>query len=350
MKVFKVFGVICLALFIWGCIDEIGLNVDTEVRTVVVDGFVTDSLGDFELSLSYSSVIGIGNDNILDPIGGATVILLDDMGGSYPYTSSEEELGIYRLSGFKALRDRSYFIDIVLSDGKHYQSQPAKVRSSSTIDDVSYVVEERSFRNNIGELITEERIAVNIATNISEAEERPFLRWRVEGEYQLQEGYPGALNLRRCYIKNNLDINDIKVVDGSEINGPQLFGQEIVETAYDFRFADQFCFHIYQFSISQDEFEYWNNIKEIIDISGGLFDPPPGTVIGNIINVDDVDDVAVGYFSVASVYFTREFVNSNELGIFVGAKCGFNRTVPFGCRNCTEVSNSTLTRPSYWEF
>ena len=66
---------------IFACVDEIKLNVDTEQRTLVVDGFVTDSLGDFRLKLSQSSVIGIGNDNILDPVADASVQLMDTEGG-----------------------------------------------------------------------------------------------------------------------------------------------------------------------------------------------------------------------------------------------------------------------------
>ncbi len=345
---YSILACFCLSLF--SCVDEIDLNVDTEQRTLIVDGFVSDFNADYTLKLSLSSVIGIGNDNILDPVPGATIRLLDDRGGIFPY--DEEEPGVYRLKGFAAERLTSYQIDISLSDGRRFQSKPQELRSSSLIDSISYSIEEKSLRNNAGDFNSQLFISMLISTDISEAEEPPFLRWRVEGEYQLQEGFPGALNLRRCYIKENLDLNDIRVFDASELNGNVLFDQVIAETPYNFRFADQFCFHVSQFSISEEEFEYWNNIKDIIDINGGLFDPPPGTVIGNIVNVDNPSDIAVGYFSVSSAFFTRQFINSNELDFFVEPKCstrGF-RDIPFGCRNCEELNNSTLERPAYWEF
>lgn len=339
-----------LSCLIMSCIDEIDLNVDTEQRTLVVDGFVSDNLADYTLKLSLSSVIGIGNDNILDPVPGASVKLVDNRGGEFPYV--EQESGEYKLEGFAAQRLTEYMIDVVLPDGRHFQSRPSELRSSSTIEDISYEVSEQSFRNNIGDIITENVIAVKIETDLSQAASPPFLRWRVEGEYQLQEGYPGALNLRRCYIKENLDLNDIRIFDATALNGSTLFDQVIVETNFNFRFADQFCFHISQYSISEEEYEYWSNIKEIIDISGSLFDPPPGTVVGNMVNVDNPNDIAVGYFSVSSAYFTRQFINSNELDFFVEPKCstrGF-RDIPFGCTDCTDIANSTLNRPVYWEF
>lgn len=342
---------LCLTFGFFACIDEIGLNVDTEQRSIVIDGFVTDSLVDFQLKIAESSVIGVGNDNILDPVSGATVQLLDTDGGVYPYTELADEPGTYEIYTFKALRGKSYFIDIILSDGRHYQSIPQTLRSQSSIENISYEVGEETFRNNAGELITENIISAKIATNFSEAEVPPFLRWRVSGQYQVQENYPMALNPRRCYVGVNLDLNDIRILDASQINGGALFEQVIAQTPYDFRFGEQFCFHVSQFSISEEEFNYWNNIKEVIDIDGSLFDPPPGTVIGNIRNVDDPNDVAVGYFSVASVFFKRYFVNRDETGFSVRSKCeGFFLRVPFACDDCLLLNNSTLIKPPYWEF
>jgi len=343
------FLLLIISLGLWACVDEIKLNVDTDQRTVVVDGFVTDSLGDFALKLSESSVIGIGNDNILDPISGATIQLMDDSGVSYPYVEFEE--GAYELRNFKALRGKAYYVDIVVPNGNHYQSKPAMLRASSVLDSVSFDVREESFRNNAGDFVTELLISTNIATDLSQSAELPFLRWRVSGEYQIQESYPGALNPGRCYVKTNLDINDIRLLDASTLNGGTVFGQTISETVYDFRFGEQFCFHISQYAISEEEFNYWNNIKEVIDIDGGLFDPPPGTVIGNIFNVDDPNEIPVGYFSVASIDFKRAFVNALELDLFVRPKCtGFRREVPFGCMNCLDITNSTREKPDYWEF
>lgn len=350
-KILFITTTLALLIGLFACVDEIRLNVDTEQRTIVVDGFVTDSLGDFQLKLSQSSIIGIGNDNILDPIAGATVQLMDTDGGNYPYQESADDPGVYDLQDFKALRGVQYFIDIILPDGRNYQSEPAQLRSSSKIDNISYDVNEETFRNNAGELTTQNIISAKIATDASEASVPPFLRWRVSGEYQVQEQYPMALNPRRCYVGVNLDVNNIRIFDMSRVNGGTLLEQVISETEYDFRFGEQFCFHVSQFSISEEEFNYWSSIKEVIDIDGSLFDPPPGTVVGNIRNVDNPDDVAVGFFSVSSVFFRRYFVNRDETGFSVRSRCeGFFLRVPFACDDCLLLNNSTRIKPDYWEF
>lgn len=348
-NIFFMLLVIVCSYGFYACVDEVDLNVNTVQRSIVFDGFVTDSLGDFTLKISESSIIGVGNDNILDPVGGATAKLVDSDGVEYLYQETEDLE--YELKDFKVLRGKNYFLDVVLADGRHYQSTPAELRSSSTIDSVSYEIREESMRNNLGEFETQLRIYTNIATDISQAETPPFLRWRVTGEYQFLEGYRGALNPRYCYIPINLDLNEIRLLNGNEIRDGQLFNQVIADVEYDDRFALQFCFHISQYSISEEEYTYWQNIKEVTDIDGGLFDPPPGTIIGNIRNVDDPDEIPVGYFSVSSVFFKRAFVNREETDFFIRGKCeGFQRFVQFGCMDCTEINRSSLIRPDYWEF
>lgn len=342
------YSVIVFCVFLFSCVDEIDLNVDTEQRTLVIDGFVSDIEDDYILELSQSSVIGVGRDNILDPVPGASIRLLDDQGGEFAYTEVDD--GSYVLNGFQAARDVAYYIDIVLTSGEHYQSVPSKLRSGSTIDAVSFEIGDKTFRNNLGEFVTETIISVQLESNIAAVQEAPFLRWRVSGEYALTENYPNAISPRTCYIPANLDLNDIRILDGTEINDGNLFGQVIAETVYDYKFAENYCFHIQQFSISEQEYTYWKNIQEVIDISGGLFDPPPGTIVGNIFNVDDESNIAVGYFSVASVVFSRQFVNGASLNMRVQPYCAprFGRDPEFGCEDCTEFRDSDLVKPDYW--
>ncbi len=332
------------------CVDEVDLNIDTEQRTLVVDGFISDGGGDFQVSLLNSSVIGVGRDNILDPVPNATVNLLDSNGASFPYEEIED--GVYELKSFDAARGVAYSIDIMLSDGRHFQSKPDVIRSGSAIENISYSVETQSFRNTIGQITEEEVISVLLQTDITGFEDPPYLRWRIDGEYLLSENYRGAITVKQCFVKTNIDLNEIRIFDTSTLAGNELFDQVINETTFNFRFAEQFCYHIQQFSISEDEFVYWNNIKQIIEVDGGLFDPPPGTLVGNIVNVDDPSDIAVGYFSVASLSSQRAFVKANDLDLFVSALCEirFGREEPFGCRECLDVALSSAEKPEYWVF
>ena len=74
-------------------------------------------------------------------------------------------------------------------------------------------------------------------------------------------------------------------------------------------------------SMTEEEYNYWKNISAIINRDGSLFDPPPGTVRGNLYNIDNEDDLILGYFSVSAVEYKRYFTNSDWLEFYIDQKC-----------------------------
>lgn len=335
-----------LMIFCWSCIDEINLDINTEQRSVVIEGLITDSLDIQEVTVSLSSVIGIGNDNILTPVSNATVKLQDDLGNEFEY--SEDGNGKYLLEK-AADRGVMYNIEVTLPDGEVYKSIPAAVSVASSIDSVGWAVVDESTRNNAGELVERVNMKLNAFTKF-ETDARPYLRWRVKGIYELVEGAPGLLFPLRCYITNLIDLNKIRIFDSNELNGNELFDQTLVETKYDYRFFNNFAFIFSQYSITKEEYDYWNNIDQLLNVDGSLFDSPPGTIIGNIYNVNDPNDIAVGYFSVASVSRYIYFINRNVTTAPVDSYCTTFSFRPngFGCDDCTVLINSTRDKPDFW--
>jgi hypothetical protein len=45
-----------------------------------------------------------------------------------------------------------------------------------------------------------------------------------------------------CYIDSNLDLNDIRIFDATELTDGKIFGQTIAEAEYDYRFAEIIVF------------------------------------------------------------------------------------------------------------
>ena len=329
------------------CIDVIDLDINTEQRTIIIDGIVTDSLDDAFVRLNYSSVIGIGNDNILDPIPNAQVKLVDESDNKYDF--EEVESGVYKIN-YALTRNKDYHLEVILEDGSHYESEPSSLQSSSVIDSIKYEVYDGSYTDNSGQFTESTKIKLSCFSSFTD-NDRPYLRWRINGMYEFQEAAPGVFFPERCYITNNIDLNKIRIFNSNELNGSVLFDQEIFDAIYDFRFIFQYAVLISQYSISEDEYDYWNNIKQIIDVEGGLFDPPPGTVVGNIRNVNDPNETVVGYFSISSLTRLRYFVSSNTTGIGIDPYCTGATWRPngYGCEDCLQILNSTKEKPDFWE-
>ncbi len=335
-------------LLFGSCIDEIKLDTGDARQLLVVDGLLSDSLQVHDIRLNYSALLGLGLDHIKEPVTGATVRVLDDAGGSFDFT--ETASGVYsRLMQGEA--GKAYHVELKTADGKTIRSTPAVLtKAPPLLPATTKVVEEVSI-SQTGTTLYDKRLALEINTDVSAMPERPYLRWRATGEYEFGEDYPGIIDRKICYVKNTVDLNNIKIFDTHTLAGGLLFNEPLLTTKYDYRFAYMYCFHLFQFAISEAEYQYWRDVRDNVTIDGSLFDPPPGTVTGNLFNPDDPNDQILGYFSVAGVHYKRHFISAAELGVSAPPRCRSWSGQPqySECRDCTEIQNSSVERPWYWK-
>ncbi len=336
-----------LSLLFARCISEINLDIDSNRTWVNVDGLVTDSLQVQTIKIKRSAVIGVGNDNILPPVEGCAVKVLDDAGQSFDFT--ETEPGVYTRE-MQGLPGRAYQVEVKMPDGKTILSRPSVLVEAPPLLPITAEITEKTIIGANGRATTTNQLSLGMNTELGAVSQRPYLRWRATGEYEFKENFPMALSTKTCYIKNNLDFNNIKIFDPNELEGTTLTNEPFLNTAFDYRFADQYCFHLFQYAISEEEYRYWEQMRDIVTIDGSLFDPPPGTVQGNLYDSNDPDELILGYFSVSGVAYRREFVNSNSLGFFVEPRCSslsFRPQYP-DCRACQTILFSSLDKPVYW--
>jgi hypothetical protein len=65
--------------------------------------------------------------------------------------------------------------------------------------------------------------------------------------------------------------------------------------------------------VSADEYKYLGQLKRTTENLGGLFDPQPGSVVGNIHERNKPGTQVLGYFSVTQVTHKRKFIRHIEL-------------------------------------
>jgi putative hemolysin len=63
-----------------------------------------------------------------------------------------------------------------------------------------------------------------------------------------------------------------------------------------------------QYSLSENAYNYWENLRKNNQETVDLFGKQPANVKGNIHNINDTTDVALGYFGVSSVQSKRIMV------------------------------------------
>lgn len=136
-----------------------------------------------------------------------------------------------------------------------------------------------------------------------------------------------------------------------------------------------------QRALTKEAYTYYDKLKKTTENLGGLFDPQPGQVTGNIKNLSNPGEVVLGYFSGGSEVSERIFIKVNELPLnirhyqqegncyqdtvlveqLVGLSGGYNlingvyeqiTLVGYtfssqGCTDCRKMGG-TLTKPDFW--
>jgi hypothetical protein len=133
-----------------------------------------------------------------------------------------------------------------------------------------------------------------------------------------------------------------------------------------------------QYSLNEDEYQYWDKLQNMSQQVGSLYDIIPSSVSSNVYCLDNPNEKVLGYFSVSSMSSKRIFIKDHFAGMpdpYSAGNCiadtisggaplpsGLNSTVwiiisnlmpPYvvttyskGCYDCTV--RGTNVEPSFW--
>ena len=105
------------------------------------------------------------------------------------------------------------------------------------------------------------------------------------------------------------------------------------------RLTIQYSILVKQYSISKKESDFWDNLKQVNEGGGDIFDPQPFPVISNIANVNNPADRVLGYFQVSAVKQKRIYIPFSEI-------VGLN--LPFFQPDCKRIEYSPDDWPGGW--
>jgi hypothetical protein len=108
--------------------------------------------------------------------------------------------------------------------------------------------------------------------------------------------------LTRVAIQSTSDLEADKIV--------QLPIRFISETSYLLRY--HYSILVQQFSLSEEAFRYWSDLKKMNEGQGSLSDIQPGAVVGNVFSLENSDEPVLGYFDVSEVAEKRIVFNAAD--------------------------------------
>ncbi len=335
----------------YGCVDPISFETGNESGHMVIYGHFSQLPQDHFIDITQTS--GFGTPTV--PVTGACIKISDNTGNSADY--QEIETGKYLLTpdDLQGVPGRSYHIEIVLSDGRIYLSEPQVLPEPMEPDEIYFEIGSRQIVGGTGSLIDKTFVDVFIDTPLPEAsEEVNHLRWTVEEVYSLVDRSCGPFDTAEtCYFIDPIDETEVLLFE-NESSVQNYVSRFTVRTRelvpYD-EFTARHYFLVSQYTISDEELNYWKKIDAVANQSGNLFDVQPAGVTGNIFREEDGQAV-LGYFGVNAKTTVRTFTTPFTIKpnpVFTCMDQSFFENHLPECCFCNTKEGIQIERPDYWD-
>jgi hypothetical protein len=300
------------------CIDPFDLELEDYESLLVVEGMITDEPASNTIKLSRTFKHADGSPVM---VSHAEVSVQDENGVITLF--QENEPGIY-LSDPEEFTGRvggTYSLQIRTEDGLEYISGACTMTAVPGIDSLYYEPDSEFYENGT---IEEAGLRVYLDTD-NRDETCPYMRWEFEEIWEFRVPYPllvedlGYKEYKTKHVENDIcwryEQSIQILIYSSEEESSELIGRkpiQFINPGRSDRLLRQYSIQVRQYSLSLEEFSFWNKLKEITESEGDIFEKQPFPIEGNIhcINREDVD--VLGYFQVSAVNSQRIYITRSE--------------------------------------
>jgi len=296
-------------LLLTGCIVQFIPETDENQELLVVEGLITDQ--PYPNTIKLSTSLPLGEANSAKPLVGCKVSISDDLGENFNLL--ETVPGTFITPGnFLGMVGRSYTLHIKTgaSNGNlNYESIPMKMLPCPPIDSIYYEKKAINFQN----VTDQDAEGCNIYLDTHDPENQcDFYRWEYSETWEFRLPYMVPNNT--CWISSNSDRINIKSTASLTRDRITRYPLNYVSNATD-RLKFKYSMLVNQYSLTEDEFTYWEKLQNISDNVGGLYDITPASIPSNIWCVDAPGEKVLGYFSVSATSSKRIFIKDKFKGI-----------------------------------
>ncbi len=336
------------------CIDPYKVEVPQGQQLLTVEGLIHTGPGPHGITLTRSDTYGSVFEGLVRPVTGATVVVRDNEGRITFLAEGQEARGSYFTPfGFQAEIGKSYTLQIQTPEGRVYTSLPERVESVPEIENITLKTVTVPVE---GE--TNPRSGVQLISEINDpADQNNFYFWRLSPIVYVLQTRPDLFTPRptpqnpdripapkpccaTCFRTEVTGNQSLFIAQDDNFNGlttriPAGFLEDD-----GLRFVDKLRVDLKQYSVSQSAYRFLRLVKQQAEISGSIFDPPPATIRGNMISLDDPEEVVLGYFMAAGESSKRIYIDKADLTFRQNAAL-----IPDDCR---EVAGANVDPPLDW--
>jgi hypothetical protein len=292
-------------------------ETSTNNSYLVVEGVANSSLDSTVIKISRT--VKIKDSVSFKPVLGATVTLEAEHGPVYSPLVDINNNGHYFTYAFGLPTTQRYRLRIKTVEGAEYLSDFVDEKATPPIDSVGYTVE-----NNI----------LNLYVNAHDpANKTRYYRWDYEETWSFHAKYPSVFALDEatntilprntnhlvfsCFagaVSPNIILTSTEKLQKDLVYQSPLTHIPLTSEKLETRYSVL----VKQYAVTQEAFNFYQNIKKNTEQLGSIFDAQPTQISGNIHNVSNPKEPVVGYFSVTNVQTKRIYIDHNSLPGDVG--------------------------------
>jgi hypothetical protein len=361
------------------CVYDFHSEIVGEAGYVAIEGDILigdTSRFDVRLSTNLESQLNAG-----DPL--TYTLQVESSGGAvYPLQDT-----IVVLTDADVSQEYRLVVEVTAPFKRTYASQWAPVEIAPQIDSLTYVISEDRSRMDIKLSTHSDGPTGYLHWDATEIYEYHSATYAVEFYVPAGTVYKGKTYLQGGIIPFEDDDNYYycwKSQHRSEVmtaSTMDLAEDKLVDhLLYSFSNMDRevsllYFVEITQTRLSEEGYRYWEKMRSNSTDVGGLFSPEPSELRGNIVNVDNPDELVLGFIGVSTTSRVSMFIDNYKLafsqwrGPFYGDMVLDSRTwyanwrsgfrfafysddgshwFPGECVDCTRLGGGTKDRPSWW--
>ncbi len=306
---------ICFVMFAAvRCIEPFKLEgVSSNPDFLVVDGFLnaTDGI----VTVKLTKALGIQEEGQEYPVVlGADVRIIADDGVEYPLQFGDVNSDFpntYFAQDLTFDTDKKYKLQIIA--GLQYESDFTSIQIAAPVESLEFEA-----------LDDDVRILVNSAESPASSQ---YYRWRYEEAFQYNAPLFSSWYMDEeremifrtpeqwvyiCY--NAAPSNEILISSSGELSSNAIRNREIKRVSRgSIKLTRMYTLNVKQMALTEEAYTYWLNLYKTTENTGGLFDPLPGQIFGNIRCVSDPDQSVIGFFSASTVEEKRIWISRADL-------------------------------------
>jgi Domain of unknown function (DUF4249) len=285
-----------LLFFITSCIKKINPNIRNTAQKLVVDGGINTDTTIYKIRLTYSGSFSNTQSISLQTEDNAQVYVKDNNGVIINFVTIGN--GYYSTinNNYVGAVGKNYQLFITLPNGEKYQSSAEKIANPVPVTSVDTIVKTNDYINFIKPSYAQVYISVKDPANDINYYRYSGVGWHPRKATGVTCGFSC---IKGEYCLQYEEYNDLNINSDNGINGNQIIGQLCYKSPiywYGLHYVD-----VKQYSITREAYLFWKKLKEQQTRTGSTLDPLPSAVEGNIYNVNNPNELALGFFEASSI-------------------------------------------------